>query len=196
MATLPKLVIPLYDVVCPSGLKVSFRPFLVKEEKLLMIAMQSDDSTTIVNTAKQILENCVGTISNIQIDKLPLFDIEFLFLNIRARSIGEQVKLRYKCNQRIPDANTAEMVTCNAVSEYNVNLLEIHPVFAEGHNKYVQLTEAVGITLRYPTFKAFRNIARKDLPSDEAFDFLVECIESGEVSAPPLHPFLVAEKIG
>lgn len=175
---LPKLTVPLYDVVCPSGLKVSFRPFLVKEEKLLMIAMQSNESESIINTAKQILENCVGEVSNIEIDKLPLFDVEFLFLNLRARSIGEQVTLRYKCNQTVTDANTGNVSVCGTVSEYPVDLLSIRPKFGEGHNKYVQLTDAVGMTLRYPTFKAFRAIARKDLPADEAFSFLVECIES------------------
>ncbi len=175
---LPKLNIPLYDVVCPSGVKVSFRPFLVKEEKLLMIAMQSDDSETVITTAKQILENCVGQVSGVEVDKLPLFDVEFLFLNLRARSIGEMVTLRYKCNQPIPDANTGEVSTCGTVSEYPVNLLEIKPQFVTGHDKYIQLTEDVGITLRYPTFKAFRGIVRKDLPPDEAFSFLVQCIDS------------------
>lgn len=175
---LPKLVVPLYDVVCPSGLKVSFRPFLVKEEKLLMIAMQSKETETIISTAKQILENCIGDVSGVDIDKLPLFDVEFLFLNLRARSIGEEVTLRYKCNQTVTDANTGNLVVCSAVSEYQVDLLKIQPKFGTGHNKYVQLTEAVGVTLRYPTFKAFRNVARKDLPADDAFNFLVECIES------------------
>jgi hypothetical protein len=178
MSLLPKLTVPLYEVVCPSGLKVSFRPFLVKEEKLLMIAMQSDETATIISTAKQILENCVGSISKIDIDKLPLFDVEFLFLNLRARSIGEMVTLRYKCNQSVVDANTGNTVSCSTISEYPVDLLSIKPKFGADHNKYVQLTEGVGITLRYPTFKSFRNISRKDLSADEAFNFLVDCIES------------------
>jgi hypothetical protein len=143
-----------------------------------MIAMQSSETETIINTAKQILENCIGSVSGIDIDKLPLFDVEFLFLNLRARSIGEQVTLRYKCNQSVIDANTGNTEICNTVSEYPVDLLSIHPTFGVDHNKYIQLTEKVGITLRYPTFKAFRNIARRDLPTDEAFAFLVECIES------------------
>jgi hypothetical protein len=67
---------------------------------------------------------------------------------------------------------------CNTVSEYPVDLLSIKPTFAPGHTKYVQLTEQVGVTLRYPTFKSFRSIARKDLPTEDAFAFLVECIES------------------
>jgi hypothetical protein len=175
---LPKLTVPMYEVVCPSGLKVSFRPFLVKEEKLLLIAMQSDDTTDIINTAKQILENCVGKISNIDIDKLSLFDVEFLFLQLRARSIGEQINLRYKCNQQVKDAESGNTSICNHVSQYPINLLDIKPMFAAGHNKYIQLNETVGVTLKYPTFKSFRSIARKELPADEAFLFLVNCIES------------------
>lgn len=176
--SLPKLATPLYDVVCPSGLKVSFRPFLVKEEKLLMVAMQSDETPTILNSAKMVLQNCVGDISGIDIDKLPLFDVEFLFLNLRARSIGEIVKLKYRCNQHVLDANTGNTVVCGTVSEYEVDLLGIKPTFGTGHSKYIQLTDGIGITMRYPTFKSFRGIAKKDLPSDEAFAFLVECIES------------------
>jgi len=174
---LPKLAVPLYDVVSPSGVKISFRPFLVKEEKLLMIAMQSDETETIINTAKQIIDNCVGSISGVDVDKLPLFDVEYLFLQLRARSIGETVTLNYKCNQTHTDAN-GNTAICGTVSLYPVDLLKIQPTFAPGHNKHIQLTEKVGITLRYPTFKSFRNISRKDLPAEEAFDFLVGCIES------------------
>ena len=176
--SIPKLSTPLYETVCPSGLKVSFRPFLVKEEKLLMIAMQSDETATILNSAKLVLKNCVGVISGIDIDKLPLFDVEFLFLNLRARSIGEIVNLKYRCNQKVIDANTNEPVVCGTISEYTVNLLDIKPTFGAGHTKYIQLTDAIGITLRYPTFKSFRGIAKKDLPAEEAFAFLVDCIES------------------
>lgn len=176
--SLPKLATPLYEVTCPSGLKVSFRPFLVKEEKLLMVAMQSDETQTILNSAKMVLQNCVGDISGIDIDKLPLFDVEFLFLNLRARSIGEIVQLKYRCNQPVLDANTGNTVVCGTVSEYDVDLLGIKPTFGTGHSKYIQLNEGVGITMRYPTFKSFRGIVKKDLPAEEAFAFLVECIES------------------
>lgn len=175
---LPKLNVPMYEVECPSGLKVSFRPFLVKEEKLLMIAMQSNESQTILNSTKQILENCVGTVSNIDVDKLPLFDVEFLLLNLRARSIGEQLTLKYKCNQHVVDANTGNTVLCNAVSEYPVDLLSIKPTFAPGHSKNIEVAPGITVSLRYPTFKSFRNITRKDLPAEEAFAFLVECIEA------------------
>jgi hypothetical protein len=88
------------------------------------------------------------------------------------------VTLRYKCNQSVVDANTGNTVSCNTISEYPVDLLSIQPKFGADHNKYVQLTDGVGMTLRYPTFKSFRTIARKDLSADEAFNFLVECVES------------------
>jgi len=106
-----------------------------------------------------------------------LFDVEFLFLNLRARSIGEVVKLDYRCNQNVTDANGVSVI-CGAVSSYEVNLLDIKPGFAPGHSKVVQLTGDVGLTFRYPTFKSFRTISRKDLPADEAFAFLIDCIES------------------
>lgn len=175
---LPKLDVPLYDVVCPSGKKVSFRPFLSKEEKLLMIAMESGDTPSILKAAKQILENCVGEVSGIKIDSLPLFDVEFLFLHLRARSIGEIVKLRYKCNGKVAVPDSEELAPCNSISEYEVDLLKIEPKFGEGHNKFIQLTPSVGITMKYPTFNSFQSVARKDLPADEAFAFLVKCIES------------------
>jgi len=176
---LPKLNVPIYEITCPSGQKLSFRPFLVKEEKLLLIAMQSNDTKTIFETTLQVLKNCVEGVSNVKIEKLPLFDIEFLFLNIRARSIGEQVKLKYKCNGQIANVETGAIQTCGMVSEYQIDLLSIQPTFGEGHNKYIDLTSAgVGVTLKYPTFTSFQRIVRKDLPSEEAFSFLLDCIES------------------
>jgi len=175
---LPKLTIPLYEVVCPSGQKVSFRPFLVKEEKLLLIALESKDTNTIFKTVLQILENCVGEVSGIKVEKLPLFDIEFLFLNLRARSIGEIQKLRYECKAMVANVETGIETSCGAISDYHIDLLQIKPEFGAGHNKYIELTDTVGITLKYPTFKSFQKVARKNLPPDEAFAFLLECIES------------------
>jgi hypothetical protein len=178
MALLPKLTVPLFEATCPSGLKVSFRPFLVKEEKLLLMAQQSKDTVAIIAAVKMLLDNCVGAISGIDIDKLPLFDIEFLFLQLRARSIGEVVTLKYKCNQSIANTVSGNSEICNAVSEYKVDLLSIQPKFDTGHAKYIQLTDTIGLTMRYPTFKSFRNVLSKELKKDESFSFIVDCIES------------------
>jgi hypothetical protein len=180
MASLPKLTVPLYDVTCPSGLKVSFRPFLVKEEKLLLMAQQSKDTVTIVNAVKMLLDNCVGKVSAIDVDKLPLFDVEYLFLQLRARSIGEVVNLKYKCNQTVANTVTGNTEICNKVSDYAVDLTKIQPTFDTGHAKYIQLNETIGLTLRYPTFKSFRHIIAKDkdVPTEDSFAFVVDCIES------------------
>ena len=169
---LPRLQMPLYDVVLPSGLKVTFRPFLVKEEKLLLIAKQSKDSATMVEAVKQVLNNCLEASPNVSVDKLPLFDVEYLFLQLRARSIGEIVPLRYRCQREV------EGQICGMISEYPVELLKIEPKFGEGHTKIIELTATQGLTMAYPTFKSFTRIAREDLPAEEAYEVVSECIES------------------
>lgn len=167
--SLPKLNVPIYDAELPSGIKVQFRPFLVKEEKLLLIAKQSDDVRDMITTIQQVLQNCIiGT----QVEKLSLFDIEFLFLQLVARSIGETHVLRFKCN-----SNTANGI-CGKISNYNVNLLDVKPVFGPGHSKVIQLTNDVGLTMSYPSYKTFTTVAREDLPPEEAYDALISCIDS------------------
>jgi len=178
MALKDILSVPLYDVTCPSGKKLSFRPFLGKEEKLLLIAMESEDAKVVFDTVIKILQNCVGDISNVKVDTLPLFDIEYLFLNLRARSIGETVPLKYRCRSTVQNTATQQAETCGTISEYKVDLLSIKPAFGEGHTKYIALTDTVGVTLKYPAFKSFSKLARKDLPAEEAFEFVLNCIES------------------
>lgn len=175
---LPKLNVPLYDIVCPSGTKVSFRPFLTKEEKLLLIALESKDQETIFKAVLQVLKNCVDGYSKVSVDKLPLFDIEFLFLNLRARSIGEQLTLQYKCHGKVANTETNAEESCGMISDYKVDLLTIKPTFGENHTKYIDLGGSIGMTMKYPTYSSFQKVARKDLPSDEAFNFILDCIES------------------
>lgn len=173
---LPKLPVPTYTVKCPSGTVVTFRPFLVKEEKLLMIAMQSKDQETMFNTTQVILENCVTPYTDIKITKLPLFDVEFLFLQLRARSIGEVVKLKYACNQKV-EAN-GESKVCGAPSEYEVNLLEIKPSFGAGHTKKVPISPTMGLLLQYPTFRSLVQLKKETLTTEESFAFISGCVES------------------
>lgn len=173
---LPKLPVPTYTVKCPSGVTVTFRPFLVKEEKLLMMAMQSGDQDTMLNTTQVILENCVSPYTDIKIDRLSLFDVEFLFLQLRARSIGEQVKLKYTCNQKV-EAN-GESKVCAAPSEYEVNLLEIKPTFGTSHTKKVTISPTMGLILQYPTFRSLLHLKKEALTTEESFAFISGCIES------------------
>jgi len=104
---LPKIDVPIYNVkLLSNGKNLRFRPFTVKEEKLFLMANENEDLDNVVDTIKQILNNCV--LDDFQVDSLPLFDIEHLFLNIRARSISEVVNLKYKCNNNILDEETKE----------------------------------------------------------------------------------------
>lgn len=176
--TLPKLPVPTYSVTCPSGLKVKFRPFLVKEEKLLLMAVQTGERDALVDATGEILNNCIRDYTpKVQVDKLPLFDVEYLLLQLRARSIGEIVKLKYRCNQPYVSANGNTEI-CGATSEYTINLLEVEPKFKDGHTKVIPLTGDIGITMAYPKLKTFSTKTRKELTPEETIDFLIASIES------------------
>ena len=98
---LPKIDVPLYDIEIPSSKeKIKVRPFNVKEEKLLLMAMESKDVNEIVNTVKQVINNCIIN-GEVNIDKLPFFDIDFLFIFLRAKSIGESVEVNLTCNNEV-----------------------------------------------------------------------------------------------
>lgn len=151
---LPKIDVPIFSVELPStNQKVTFRPFLVKEQKLFLMNAESTDSQETINVIRQVLKNCV--ISSIDIDALPVFDLEYLFLNLRARSVSEVVNLKYKCN------NTFEDKICGTINEINVNLLEIKPTVYPEHTNKIQLTDSVGICMKYPTFEMLNEMTGK-----------------------------------
>lgn len=168
-----KLKVPLYETTLPSGKSVTFRPFQVSEEKLLLIAKESDDPQTMIQSVKQTIQNCLEATPGFVVEDLPLFDVEYLFLQLRARSIGEILPLRYRCMKK----DEADKL-CGMVSDYPINLLDIRPVFGEGHSKRIELTPNEGMMMKYPTFSSFTRIAREDLPAEEAFSVILECIES------------------
>jgi len=151
---LPKIDVPIFSVELPSTKeKVTFRPFLVKEQKLFLMNAENNDPKETINVIRQVLKNCV--ISSLDIDALPVFDLEYLFLNLRARSISEVVNLKYKCN------NTVEDKVCGTVNEITVNVLEIKPTVYPEHTNKIQLTDSVGICMKYPTFEMLNEMAGK-----------------------------------
>ena len=172
---LPKIDVPIYNVkLLSTGKSLRFRPFTVKEEKLFLMANEGEDLTTVVDTIKQILNNCI--LDEFDIDSLPLFDIEHLFLNIRARSIGEVVNLKYKCNNDVLDEETKEEKKCNNVVQIDLNVLDIHPEKQEGHTNKIQITEKLGIVMKYPNFetlKKFRDVSE----ADSIIKMTVNCID-------------------
>ena len=141
---LPKLNVPVYEAVLPSTEKViKYRPFLVKEEKLLFTAQESGEEA-VLPAVKQIIKNCVQ--GELDIDNMPLFDIEFLFLRLRAKSVGEEVTLGLKpwgCPQ-----NNGEL--CEFTTEVSVNLEEIKCVKDKKHTSKIMLSDKIGIMMKYP----------------------------------------------
>jgi hypothetical protein len=167
---IPKIDLPTYKVRLESlGKDIVFRPFVVKEEKILLMALESLDYDTSIEAIKQIIRNCV--LDEIDVDKLPLFEIEFLFLNLRARSIGEVVSLEYIC-ENVSEENKV----CKTKMKMEVDLLKValdhKPV-----DNMIQLTNDVGIKIMYPTMSMSRSLIDKFNSKDAPIEILKECTE-------------------
>ena len=165
---LPKLNTPTYELTLPSSnRKVKYRPFLVKEEKILLIAMESEDEKEMQNAVKQILKNCILT-RGISVDKLAVFDIEYLFLNIRGKSVGEEITLNIVC----PDDEKTEV-------EVAVNVEDVKIQKSDKHDPVIQLNDQVGIVMKYPSMEMFvkNNITGDNTQKvDTIFDMTIDCI--------------------
>ena len=171
---LPKIDTPLYEITLPlSKQKIKFRPFLVKEEKILLMAMESEDENSVVLGIKQIMRNCL--LSDIDIEDLPILDFEYLFLNLRARSVGEIIDLQYKCNNDIPGSEDDKTHKCGNLINLSFNALEVKPEINEINGK-IQLTPKLGVVLKYPTFKAIENVSFTE--NKNPVDFVSETIIS------------------
>jgi hypothetical protein len=148
---LPKLDVPQYEIELPiSKKKIKYRPFLVKEQRNLLMAIESSESITIQQNIRDILNNCTIT-EGIDIDSLPIIDIEYYFLNLRARSVGEVVNLKYTCNNEVTGED-GEKKKCGGTVKFDLNLLEVKPTVDEGHDKKIQLIE---ILKNYPTSEVY-----------------------------------------
>jgi hypothetical protein len=155
---LPKVDVPLYEITLPlMKKKVKFRPFLVKEEKILLMAAESDDQNAVILAIKQIITNCLVT--KIDVDDLPIMDFEYLFLHLRARSVGETIDLQYKCNNDINEGG--EERKCNHLVKLSFNALEIEPELNSNEVNKIELTPKLGIVLKYPTFGSIDDLTEK-----------------------------------
>jgi hypothetical protein len=171
---LPKLDIPTYTVkLISTGKTVRYRPFLVKEQKLFLMASEADDAKETINTIRQVLKNCV--LDEIDIDNLPTFDLEYLFMHLRARSVEETVELKYKCNNTVKDEK-GEDAKCNGSVAFTLNVLEVEPTINPEHNSKIQLNENLGLSLKYPTFEMIQKY--ETMNEDEIMmKVLVDCID-------------------
>lgn len=171
---LPIIAAPTYEVTVPSTQeKIKYRPFLVREEKALLIAQQSEDATTMINTLKSVIKSC--TMDAVDVDSLAIFDIEFLFSQIRARSVGEIVSLVFKCDTCTDDKATVMK---------DIDLTALKVDFPAGHEKNVVLFGDVGVVMKYPNIdiiNEFENLKEDDV--ETIFKIICKCIDyiySGE----------------
>jgi hypothetical protein len=157
---LPKIDTPIYEVKLISNDKVvKFRPFLVKEQKLFLMNTENDDVEATIKVIRQVLKNCVLT--DIDIDALPVFDLEYLFMHLRARSVSEVVNLKYRCNNIIKDEK-GEDKDCGTVNDISFSVLEVKPTINEAHTKKFQLNDKIGIIMKYPTFEMMQKSVGKE----------------------------------
>jgi secreted Zn-dependent insulinase-like peptidase len=165
---LPSLVVPSYELILPSTEKpIKYRPFLVKEEKLLLLALESGNNKEITTAIKTIITNCIQT-KGIKVENLPTFDIEYLFLNIRAKSVGEEIELSVIC----PDDEKTEV-------PIKIDLEEIKVKKNPDHTNKIELNKNMVLELKYPSLDQFisSNFNIEGISTDQAFDLIVDCID-------------------
>lgn len=169
---LPKIDVPIFELTLPlSKQNIRFRPFLVREEKILLMAMESDDELATMLSIKQIITNCV--LDDIDIDMMPVVDMEYLFLNLRARSVNEITDVHYKCNNQVNDEKGEH--ECGNIVKASFNLLEVKPVFNTEHSSKIELTPSLGVVMKYPTVGMMYSIRGSSI--DGIMDVLVSCID-------------------
>ena len=162
--TLPVINTPSYELVVPSTKEtLVYRPFLVKEEKILLMAMEEEKDTQLNRALKQVVNNC--TFEKLDVGKLPLFDLEYIFLRIRAKSVGEVAKIQVLCQD---DGETYVPV--------EVDLESIEVEFQEDHTTKIELTDEIGIEMGYPTFE-FLNFKADQTEVNQLFDIIGSSIE-------------------
>tara|TARA_B100002019_G_C21156186_1_gene540842 strand:- start:103 stop:822 length:720 start_codon:yes stop_codon:yes gene_type:complete len=166
---LPKIATPTYELELPSsGQTVKFRPFLVKEEKVLVLALESEDTKQITNAIKAVIKGCIQT-KGIKVESLPTFDIEFLFLNIRGKSVGEKIEVNIIC----PDDETTEVPV-------EIDLDEIRVQRNDDHTKQIKLDDTLMMEMKYPSLDQFikNNFDFEDKNvMDQSFDLIASCVD-------------------
>jgi hypothetical protein len=168
---LPKLDVPTYEIELPiSKKRIKYRPFLVKEQKNLLMAIESNESNTIQQNVRDILYNCTLT-EGVDIDKLPIIDVEYYFINLRAKSVGESVQSRYRCNNEVDDKE------CGNIMEKDINLLELKVQIDPSVNPEIKLTNTVSIKMKYPEFGMVQDSLKYEDITDITFNMIANSIE-------------------
>ena len=164
---LPQVVLPTYELEIPSnGKKIKYRPFVVKEEKLLLLALESEDEKEIEKAVKQLLKSCIQ--SRVKLEDLAMFDLEYVFLQIRAVSVGDLVEMIVTCKD---DEKTQV--------KYTLNLSEVQVTKPEGHDSKIMLTDELGVIMKYPAWSEFiTGSVMGQSPSTEGIiDIIASCVD-------------------
>jgi hypothetical protein len=166
---LPKISTPTYELELPStGETVQYRPFLVREEKLLVLALESEDTKQITTAIKTVIKSCILT-KNIKVETLPTFDIEYLFLNIRGKSVGEEVEVSIICPD---DGDTTVTV--------KINIDDINVVKNEEHTKTITVDKNISMDMKYPSLEQFIKSnfdLSRDSNIEQSFDLISSCVD-------------------
>jgi hypothetical protein len=161
---LPKINVPTYELEVPSTKdKITYRPFLVKEEKILLLALEENDEMTIARALKQIVNNC--TYDNLSVNDMPLFDLEYIFLNIRAKSVGEAAEIKLLC----PDDEKTYV-------DVSIPLEDVKVQFTKGHDKNIKLTDSITVVMRYPTYELL-GVDDTDMTIEKTFKLIGDCTD-------------------
>ena len=161
---LPKLTTPTYELEIPStDEKIKYRPFLVKEEKILMMALESKSSGDITQAVKDIVSEC--TFNKVNIDLMPMFDVEYIFLNIRAKSVGEVSKLKILC----PDDK-------KTYANVELDLNEVNVQVGEDHTNKIELGNGMGMIMKYPSIDSFKDSGIRDINASNMLEVISTCI--------------------
>ena len=162
---LPKLNTPTYELEIPStDEKIKYRPFLVKEEKILMMALETKDNTQIVNAVKDIVSEC--TFNKMNISTMPMFDTEYIFLQIRSKSVGEVSKLKLLC----PDGDG------KTYADVELDLNKVKVQVGDDHTNKIELTDDMGVIMTYPNIDSFADSGIKDINASNMLDVIGSCI--------------------
>jgi hypothetical protein len=162
---LPKLNVPTHELVIPStDKKIKYRPFLVKEEKVLLLAMESGENNDILQAVKTIVDEC--TFNKLKVGEMPMFDVEYIFLQIRSRSVGEVSTMRILC---LDDRKTYAKV--------DIDLNEVQVQVQDGHTNKIELSDEMGVIMKYPSVDSFAESGLDDLTPSNMINVVASCIE-------------------
>lgn len=165
---LPIIATPKYELTVPSsGKKINYRPFLVKEEKILLLANETKDQKQIINAMRDIITNC--TFGEVDVKTLATFDIEYIFLQLRARSVGETIEVKVKCR------------SCETENPLTINIADVEVKKEKGNQNNIRVANNTGIIFRYPNFEALQKLESTGTDTqktEELMSFIASCIET------------------